>query len=166
VRISTSGPTQRRNRLVFAGFSVMLAVAACGTGAQPVSIVPRSTSSSAAPDAPLVQQLTGEVSDARALMHLQSLQKIADENGGNRAAGTPGYEASVDYVAGVLRGAGFEVNTPSYDVPEVKGPRLVAQQCGATFTIDSNPGTGTTCVLELPASGRKNGQPVEVSSNG
>src|SRR4029079_1687369 len=39
VRISTSGPTQRRNRLVFAGFSVMLAVAACGTGAQPVSIV-------------------------------------------------------------------------------------------------------------------------------
>ena len=118
MRISTSGPTQRRNRLVFAGFSVMLAVAACGTGAQPVSIVPRSTSSSAAPDAPLVQQLTGEVSDARALMHLQSLQKIADENGGNRAAGTPGYEASVEYVAGVLRGAGFEVNTPSYDVPE------------------------------------------------
>ena len=28
--------------------------------------------------------------------------------------------------------------------------RLVAQQCGATFSIDSELGTGTTCVLELP----------------
>lgn len=27
--------------------------------------------------------------------------------------------------------------------------RLVAQQCGATFSIDSKPGLGTTCVLEL-----------------
>jgi two-component system sensor histidine kinase RegB len=27
--------------------------------------------------------------------------------------------------------------------------RLVAQQCGATFSIDSKPGAGTTCVLEL-----------------
>ncbi len=28
--------------------------------------------------------------------------------------------------------------------------RLFADQCGATFTIDSHPGRGTTCVLELP----------------
>jgi two-component system sensor histidine kinase RegB len=28
--------------------------------------------------------------------------------------------------------------------------RLVAQQCGATFTMDSKVGIGTTCVLELP----------------
>ena len=68
------------------------------------------------PDGPLVQQLTGEVSDAGALTHLQALQKIADENGGNRAAGTPGYEASVEYVVGVLRDAGFEVSTPTYAV--------------------------------------------------
>lgn len=29
--------------------------------------------------------------------------------------------------------------------------RLVARQCGATFSIDSKVGAGTTCVLELPA---------------
>jgi hypothetical protein len=52
---------------------------------------------------PLVQQLSGEVSDARALEHLKALQKIADEHGGTRAAGTPGYDASVEYVVGVLR---------------------------------------------------------------
>jgi len=64
--------------------------------------------------APLVRQLASAVTDSEALEHLQALQKIADENGGNRAVGTPGYDASVDYVVGVLRGAGFEVNTPTY----------------------------------------------------
>jgi len=41
--------------------------------------------------------------------------------------------------------------------------RLVAQQCGAVFTIDSKPGSGTTCVLELPPAPGKNGDPSEVS---
>jgi two-component system sensor histidine kinase RegB len=41
--------------------------------------------------------------------------------------------------------------------------RLVAQQCGATFTIDSEPGAGTTCVLELPPTPVENGVPAEVS---
>ena len=54
------------------------------------------------PVGPLAQQLAGEVSVDGAWVHLQALQRIADENGGNRAAGTPGYEASVEYVAGVL----------------------------------------------------------------
>lgn len=35
--------------------------------------------------------------------------------------------------------------------------RLVAQQCGATFSIDSKPGAGTTCVLELSEPANKNG---------
>ena len=35
--------------------------------------------------------------------------------------------------------------------------RLVAQQCGATFTIDSKIGVGTTCALELSDPGAKNG---------
>lgn len=34
--------------------------------------------------------------------------------------------------------------------------RLVARQIGATFSIDSRLGTGTTCVLELPASDANN----------
>ena len=54
------------------------------------------------------------VSDAGALKHLQALQKIADKHGGNRAAGTPGYDASVDYVVGVLRDIGFKASTPTY----------------------------------------------------
>lgn len=48
--------------------------------------------------------------------HLSELERIAGENDGNRALGTPGYDASVDYVAGRLRDAGFEVQTPEFDV--------------------------------------------------
>lgn len=113
----TSGPIGLRISLVFAGIAVLLA-AACGAGAlQRLPTAPPSAgSNTAAPDGPLAQQLTGEVSGAGALTHLQALQRIADENGGNRAAGTPGYEASVEYAVGVLRGAGFEVSTPTYEV--------------------------------------------------
>jgi Zn-dependent M28 family amino/carboxypeptidase len=53
----------------------------------------------------LVKQVTG----ANAKKHLNALQAIADANGGTRAAGTPGYKASRDYVAGKLRRAGYKV---------------------------------------------------------
>ncbi|MEV7648952.1 M20/M25/M40 family metallo-hydrolase [Arthrobacter sp. NPDC089319] len=39
--------------------------------------------------------------------HLQALQDVADANGGNRAAGTPGYEASAQYIEAQLRSAGY-----------------------------------------------------------
>jgi Iap family predicted aminopeptidase len=41
--------------------------------------------------------------------HLAALQRIADRNGGNRSAGTPGYDASADYVANRLGDAGWTV---------------------------------------------------------
>jgi aminopeptidase S len=71
--------------------------------------------------------------------HLQALQKIADEHGGNRAAGTSGYDASVDYVVGVLRRAGFDVSTPTYqasgdDGEGGQGRNVIA----ATRTGDGN----------------------------
>ena len=102
--ISTLGLTWSRIRLAFVGISVILAATACGSAAvQPP------------PDGPLVQQLAGEVSDARAVKHLQALQKIADEHDGNRASGTSGYDASVEYVVDVLRDAGFKPSTPTYE---------------------------------------------------
>ncbi|WP_459385167.1 M20/M25/M40 family metallo-hydrolase [Arthrobacter humicola] len=39
--------------------------------------------------------------------HLQALQRVADANGGNRAAGTSGYEESARYVEEQLRAAGY-----------------------------------------------------------
>jgi aminopeptidase S len=65
---------------------------------------------------PLAQKLTNDINDAGAFVHLEALQKIADDHGGNRAAGNPGYDASIDYVVGVLRGAGLDVFTPTYQL--------------------------------------------------
>ncbi|GGE95423.1 M20/M25/M40 family metallo-hydrolase [Mycetocola zhadangensis] len=39
--------------------------------------------------------------------HLQALQDVADANGGNRAAGTPGHVASADYMEAKLKRAGY-----------------------------------------------------------
>ena len=111
--ISTSGLTRSRIGLAFVGISVILAATACSSVvAEPRPAAPQAVPSSYAP---LVQQLAGQVSDARAMEHLQALQKIADENGGNRAAGTPGYDASVEYVVGVLRDIGFKASTPTFE---------------------------------------------------
>ncbi|MCA1672905.1 MAG: M28 family metallopeptidase, partial [Actinobacteria bacterium] len=46
---------------------------------------------------------------------LDALQQIADANGGTRAVTSPGFDASVDYVVGKLRGAGFDVSMPEFD---------------------------------------------------
>ena len=47
--------------------------------------------------------------------HQAVFQRIADQNDGNRAAGTTGYDASVDYVVQVLEKAGWEVELDEFD---------------------------------------------------
>ncbi|RJL22713.1 M28 family metallopeptidase [Bailinhaonella thermotolerans] len=49
--------------------------------------------------------------------HLEAFQKIAEANGGNRAAGTPGYDASRDYVAAQLKRAGYDVTLQAFQFP-------------------------------------------------
>jgi aminopeptidase S len=107
VLISTLGQSGSRSRLAFVVASVTLAATACSA----VAAAPTAPQSYG----PFVQQLAREVSDARALTHLQALQKIADEHGSNRATGTPGYDASVEYVVDVLRDAGFNPSTPTFE---------------------------------------------------
>ncbi len=57
------------------------------------------------------------------LSHAERFQAIADEHGGNRAAGTPGYDASADYVAKRLREAGYEVEVQSFEFPDYLAAR-------------------------------------------
>jgi Zn-dependent M28 family amino/carboxypeptidase len=49
--------------------------------------------------------------------HLNALQKIADQNDGTRASGTPGYDASAAYVARKLRAAGYDVTVQPFTFP-------------------------------------------------
>ncbi|BBX84655.1 M28 family peptidase [Mycolicibacterium aubagnense] len=82
------------------------------------------------------EDLAKSVSVEATTGHLAKLQAIADANGGNRAFGTPGYDASVDYTANALRAKGFDVAIPNLEVkvayhstPElsVAGRRLPAR---------------------------------------
>ena len=53
---------------------------------------------------------------AGAYAHLAELQRITDAAGGTRSTPSPGYDAAVDHVAAVLRAAGWDVATPTYQV--------------------------------------------------
>ncbi|MGA5461891.1 M20/M25/M40 family metallo-hydrolase [Mycobacterium sp. NPDC050041] len=72
-------------------------------------------SSSAPPPTDLAADLAGRVGIDAMAAHLDALQAIADQHGGNRAEGRPGYDASVDYVAKLLRDKGFDVQTPEFE---------------------------------------------------
>jgi Zn-dependent M28 family amino/carboxypeptidase len=81
----------------------------------PSSSTPAPTATAApTPDAALPDRLVAEVTGDGAFRHLEELQRIADANGGNRALATPGYDASVEYVARTLRDAGYTVETPEF----------------------------------------------------
>ncbi len=60
--------------------------------------------------------------------HLRKLQDIANANGGTRAAGTPGFAASRDYVAGVLKKAGYTVTLQEFDFPFFKENSIAVLQ--------------------------------------
>jgi Zn-dependent M28 family amino/carboxypeptidase len=57
------------------------------------------------------------------MAHLSKLQDIANANNGTRAVGTPGYEASVDYVVNTLRNSGFDVQTPEFSARVFHGDK-------------------------------------------
>jgi hypothetical protein len=67
------------------------------------------------------EKLLGCVTLGGVREHQQALQKIADNSTdpvypGTRAAGTEGYAASVDYVAGKLKGAGYKVTLDPVEI--------------------------------------------------
>ncbi|MGY1635748.1 M20/M25/M40 family metallo-hydrolase [Geodermatophilus sp. SYSU D00742] len=49
--------------------------------------------------------------------HLEAFQEIAGDHGGTRASGTPGYDASGDYVADRLLDAGYRVTEQKFTFP-------------------------------------------------
>jgi Zn-dependent M28 family amino/carboxypeptidase len=91
------------------------AIAACalvvgGCASADKARPPKPTS---APD--FAAALHGRVSTDAMMAHLAKLQDIAKANGNTRAVGTPGYDASVDYVVGKLRDKGFDVQTLQFE---------------------------------------------------
>jgi Zn-dependent M28 family amino/carboxypeptidase len=68
--------------------------------------------------------------------HQLALQEIAAANGGNRFAGLPGHDKSVDYVVDTLRAAGYDPVVQPFDY-------LAFGEVGASILQQTAPGTVT-----------------------
>jgi hypothetical protein len=73
------------------------------------------SSPESAPATDVPRDIAGKITADGMYTHLRKLQEIADANRGSRALGTPGFDASVDYVVKVLKDKGFDVSTPEFE---------------------------------------------------
>lgn len=107
----------------------------------------------ATPD--LGHSLAKRVNAEGLLTHLRALQSIANGNGGNRADGTPGFNASVDYVAKALRDKGFDVQTPQFDrLYTVSMGKPAVTVAGRSYPVDQ-----ASLLVQTPPGGLT-GQPI------
>ena len=149
----------------------VLAVAATGLAVACSSPAPPAPTPTAAPtptsaptpDAGLPGRLVADVTGDGAFRHLEELQRIADANNGNRALGTPGYDASVEYVARTLRDAGYAVETPEFTARSfsVQDVRLTVDGTATAATAISfspaTPAGGITAPLAVLAQDETSG---------
>jgi Zn-dependent M28 family amino/carboxypeptidase len=141
----------RRSRIAALAIALgLLALSGCGDGSE-------------AKPSDYADQLKARMSTDALMAHLQRLQAIADANGGTRQTGTPGYDASVDYVVKLLRDKGFDVQTPEFDVGifHVDAEKLVvagAPVAAAAIEFSgSSPGGGVTGPLIAAPMGKSMG---------
>src|SRR4029078_13578534 len=108
----------RRSLAVLTVVVAVVALGGCGRQMRSQQAQPSTTTQTAPamPATDFATSLQKRVTADAMMAHLKKLQEIADAHGGNRALGTPGYDASVDYVANTLRDKGFDVVTPDFEV--------------------------------------------------
>ncbi|MET9253235.1 M28 family metallopeptidase [Streptomyces sp. NPDC048182] len=97
-----------------------VAVVTLVTGGTVAAADSAGTAVAAAPDIPI----------ANVKAHLAQLQSIATANGGNRAHGRAGYQASLTYVKGKLDAAGFTTTVQQFTASGRTGYNLVADWPG------------------------------------
>ncbi len=83
----------------------------------PITPRPAAATPSAPTSTTTSQALRDQIDADRIHAHLVNLQSIAERHGGNRAAGTPGFDASADYVADLLERSGYLVDRHAFVFP-------------------------------------------------
>jgi Zn-dependent M28 family amino/carboxypeptidase len=91
--------------LALGGVAIVAARAGSADAQAPSAVATRSA---------VVRQLPQAISLPRMRRDLHALEQLADRNGGSRAAGTPGYAASVRYVRNQLRQAGYRPQVTAF----------------------------------------------------
>ena len=124
--VGAMGRTSRGVCAVFAAVVIVAAFGGCGDKAAKQATNPPSSPAASGAAAEYASTLSDRVKADAMMAHLKKLQEIADAHDGNRALGTAGYDASVDYVAKMLRDKGFDVQTPEFEVrlPFAEDPQL------------------------------------------
>lgn len=94
--------------------TIPAALAVVALSASSAGCAHRSSDAQQTSPAAFAAALRDKVTADAMMAHLAKLQDIANANNGTRAVGTPGFDASVDYVVNTLRGSGFDVQTPEF----------------------------------------------------
>ncbi|QYG95074.1 M20/M25/M40 family metallo-hydrolase [Iamia sp. SCSIO 61187] len=138
--MSSSPPRTRRASAAVA--ALVLAIVALGVSSAPSSAAPAGGRGCANRNNNSVAKLVECVTVEGVRRHQAALQDIADANGGTRASGTPGYDASVSYVADLLSEAGYEVTLDPFEffAFEPLGPSALEQVAPTptTYTEDED----------------------------
>ncbi|UQS21994.1 M28 family metallopeptidase [Amycolatopsis thermalba] len=127
-------------------FAALVLTAAFATAATPAAI--------AAPS-PLPDQLVAKTDVGAINRHLIALQRIADRNDGNRAAGTGGHAESAEYIAGKLEAAGYSVTRQEFPFTytETIAEKLTVNGADVPITVmtysASTPAGGITAPLAV-----------------
>ena len=111
---------------VLAAVAIVAALGGCGGKPAKEATSPPASPGPSAAATEYAANLRGRIKGDAMMAHMRKLQEIADANDRNRALGTPGYDASVDYVVNALRDKGFDVQTPEFEVrlPYAEDPEL------------------------------------------
>lgn len=133
-----SAPLSRRARTLAIATAAAFTIALVPTGAAIAAPVAQCENRTNNTVAKLLQCVDAD----GAVEHMEALQAIADANGGTRAAGLPGYEASVDYVVDTLEAAGWNVSIDEFPYTFV-GPSTLRQLTPVEATYPTGPFTGT-----------------------
>ncbi|MDQ1083897.1 MULTISPECIES: M28 family peptidase [Microbacterium] len=128
-----------RTGIAAVGAAALLAGLAVSQAGAATAATPSACGTLSAPSLPKMQACIAALDP---VIHMKALQKIADENNGNRAATTSGYDASVAYVAGVLEKAGWDVSYDEFDF-FVSPPPVLTQISPTEVDYESVAATGT-----------------------
>ncbi|MGW3190764.1 M28 family metallopeptidase [Streptomyces ardesiacus] len=154
--------------LTAAAAAVAVATLVTGGSVAGAAPAPARPAAAAAPDIPI----------ANVKAHLAQLQSIATANGGNRAHGRAGYQASLDYVKAKLDAAGFTTRLQQFTASGRTGYNLIADWPGGDAnkvvmagshldSVTSGPGindngSGSSAVLETALAVSRSGyQPAK-----
>jgi Zn-dependent M28 family amino/carboxypeptidase len=101
------------------------------------------------------EKLRKAVTVAGILQHERAFQRIANNNDGTRASGTPGYDASADYVVRKLRKAGYKVKRQTFTFPFFR--ELAPSELSV---LSPNPRDIETATFSYSGSGTVEGQVI------